>query len=171
MRCGKYLNRWGWAKIVICGFPREIFNAGNKDKTNLGGAPIACSSGSRLWGATSSYAGEVHVLRRGFDAARFLKFASRIIARQRKCRYRKSEFVSVIPSSYGIYPPLNSMTKKRIMICFLGSNSGKLGINKCLALSHIAGGFNISDEMAKTTTQNKLLTLSPSDISQTASKK
>ena len=66
---------------------------------------------------------------------------------------------------------VNSVAKGLTTNGLLESNSEGLDINDLLTLSHITGGLGISDEMAKTTTQNKLLTLSPSDISQTASKK
>ena len=52
---------------------------------------------------------------------------------------------------------------------FLESNRGKSDTNKWLALSHIMGGLDISGEMAQTTTQNKPITLSSNNISQTTS--
>ena len=71
---------------------------------------------------------------------------------------------SVVGHVHSIY----SVTKGRMPNGFLESNSEELDINQWLALSRIAGGLDISDEMAKPTTRNKLVTLSAMNIPQAA---
>ena len=51
---------------------------------------------------------------------------------------------------------------------FLESNREELGISKWLSLPHIVGGLDIPDEMAKTTTRNKLIMLPSGNITRTA---
>ena len=46
---------------------------GGKEKSYLGGIPIAWTRGGSLRIETSSYEGEIQAARRGFDTARFLE--------------------------------------------------------------------------------------------------
>ena len=48
---------------------------------------------------------------------------------------------------------INSATKGRRLIGFLDSNIEVLDINKRLPLSHIMGGLNVPEEMAKNDTR------------------
>ena len=52
---------------------------------------------------------------------------------------------------------VNSVTKNRMINGALGSNRAELGNKPWLSLSRIVGSANISDEMAKATTQNKFI--------------
>ena len=52
---------------------------------------------------------------------------------------------------------INADAKDRWLNGFIESNREGPGTNPCLALSHITGPLNISDEMAKTKTRGKLI--------------
>ena len=50
--------------------PREKINEWNKDKSCIVGIPMGWPRGGSLMGGTSSYAGEIQAVVRGFDTAR-----------------------------------------------------------------------------------------------------
>ena len=108
--------------------------------------------------ATSRYSGEIQAAFHVGDTARFFKcmlygilFGNENIATVAMIR-------NDCPEVVGNVHPINSAAKERMPNGFLESNRGD-GANPCLALSHIMDPLNISDEMAKTTTQNKLILL------------
>ena len=67
---------------------------GNKDKSYLGGIPLARTSGERLTVSTSIYAVEIQAALHGFDTDRFLKsMLGGITSRKRKCWDRNENSV------------------------------------------------------------------------------
>ena len=70
---GNVLTKVGKAQIGICRFPRGVINGRNKDKSYLGGSPIARPIGGILRVDTSSYAGGIEDVFQAFDTAIHLK--------------------------------------------------------------------------------------------------
>ena len=55
--------------------------------------------------------------------------------------------------------PINPVTAERTLCGLIDSNRDDLDLNSWLALAHIIGGLNITDEMTNSTTRAKLLRL------------
>ena len=60
--------------------------------------------------------------------------------------------------------PINSVTKERRSRGLIGRNSEELKMNPRLSLPHIMGPLNMPNEIAKTTTREKLISLLARDI-------
>ena len=143
-------------------------NGRNKDQSCLGGTPIAWTSGGSLRAATCNI-----LLRRG--NTRFVAWIRRFSFRKEYVT-RVTYWIGNVAVESGIrndnsrvlehVHSIKLVTKERRSIGFLGSNRVDPGKNPWLALSHIAGPVNISDEMAQSTAHKHLITLLGRNISQ-----
>ena len=97
----------------------------NKDKRYPGGAPIARASGKSLAVATSSYAGEIQDVFRGFDTARFLKSTLSALLFGDGNRSIWARMPSDNSSVVGNALSINSATKERMSNGCLESNRGR----------------------------------------------
>ena len=131
----------------------------NKDDAYLGGVPIARFIGKSPRVATSSYAGEIQAVFYCFDAARFLKSLSPVLlfgnegaGVETRVRSDNSSFVENAHS-------INSVTNGRRLNGLQRSNMEGIDLNEWLSLAHMPVGLSISDELTKSISQTKLITL------------
>ena len=162
-------KKGGKAKIGICGFLRRKINEGNKDRTYLGGIPVEWHIGESPMESATSYAGEIQASFYRFDPSRFLKsLVSDLLLRYGNVDIETSERNDnriVVEHVHSI----NSVTIGRRLNSIIDRNREELNLNRWIRLYHIPGTVSIAEELGKSTSQFKLLTLLTGNISQAIS--